>query len=94
MRHRPEYNPKIIGNNLRRLREGKGYPQTDTMFALMELYEVDLCDIIYEPQPEQVVLDYYFFDKGICIEILRENKNEQSKRFKMWNEIIRKGIAG
>lgn len=62
---------KVIGENLRRLREekslsvdevreylrlgsvqavykyekGKSYPQADTMFALMELYEASLSDI-------------------------------------------------
>lgn len=27
--------------------EGKGYPQTDTMFALMELYGIELKDLLY-----------------------------------------------
>lgn len=27
--------------------EGKGYPQTDTMLALMELYEIELKDLLY-----------------------------------------------
>lgn len=77
---RPEYNMKLIGQNLKRLREaknltveqvreylclgsvqavykyeqGKGYPQADTMFALMELYEADLHDITcsYEESEE------------------------------------------
>lgn len=26
---------------------GKGYPQVDTMIALMELYEADMYDIVY-----------------------------------------------
>lgn len=68
---RPEYDLKIVGQNLKRLRKaknltvknvrdylclgsvqaiykfesGKGYPQTDTMFALMELYDASLYDI-------------------------------------------------
>ncbi|MBQ2257411.1 MAG: helix-turn-helix transcriptional regulator [Lachnospiraceae bacterium] len=72
--HRPEYDMKIIGRNLKRLREGKNlsvdevrkylqlgsvqaiykyengtnYPQADTMFALMELYDADLCDLVCE----------------------------------------------
>lgn len=72
MNYRPEYDMKVIGQNLKRLREtkslsvkdvqkylrlgsvqaiykyenGKGYPQVDTMFALMELYEANLSDII------------------------------------------------
>ena len=28
--------------------EGKSYPQTDTMFALMELYEIELKDLLRE----------------------------------------------
>ena len=72
MRQRPEYDMKLIGSNLKRLRESKkisveevrkylclgsvqavykyekgiSYPPADTMFALMELYEADLEDII------------------------------------------------
>lgn len=71
MKYRPEYDLKVIGENLRRLRiekslsvdevreylrlgsvqavykyeKGKSYPQADTMFALMELYEANLSDI-------------------------------------------------
>ena len=71
MKFRPEYDPKVIGRNLRSLREkknlsvndvskymylspaaiykheeGKGFPKSDTLFALMDLYEADLHDII------------------------------------------------
>lgn len=71
MKFRPEYDPKVIGRNLRRLREkknlsvndvskymylspaaiykheeGKGFPKSDTLLALMDLYEADLHDII------------------------------------------------
>ena len=72
LKYRPEYDLKVIGENLRRLRiekslsvdevreylrlgsvqavykyeKGKSYPQADTMFALMELYEANLSDII------------------------------------------------
>ena len=71
---RPEYDMKIIGRNLKRLRENKNlsvdevrkylqlgsvqaiykyengtnYPQADTMFALMQLYDADLCDLVCE----------------------------------------------
>ena len=74
MKYRPEYDLKVIGKNLKRLREmkklsvaevqeylrlgtpqavykyesGRGYPQADTMLALMELYEADLHDIVDE----------------------------------------------
>lgn len=82
MKHRPEYNPKVIGKNLRRLREeknltvnevseylrvskqavyhyesGKRYPQSDTMFALMELYEAELHDIIDEHTEAPGIMD-------------------------------------
>lgn len=76
MKYRPEYDLKVIGENLRRLREkksfsvdevreylrlgsvqavykyekGKSYPKADTMFALMELYEADLNDIIHKQE--------------------------------------------
>lgn len=71
MKFRPEYDPKVIGRNLRSLREkknlsvndvskymylspaaiykheeGKGFPKSDTLLALMDLYEADLHDII------------------------------------------------
>jgi transcriptional regulator with XRE-family HTH domain len=72
MNIRREYDLKVVGGNLKRLREkkhlsveevreylclgsvqavykyekGKGYPQADTMFALMELYDADLHDIV------------------------------------------------
>lgn len=72
MKQRREYDIRVIGENLRRLRlekslsveevreylklgsvqavykyeRGEGLPQTDTMFALMELYDAKLEDII------------------------------------------------
>jgi transcriptional regulator with XRE-family HTH domain len=71
MNYRPEYDMKVMGRNLRRLREknnltveevkeylrlgsvqavykyesGRGYPQVDAMFALMELYGADMYEI-------------------------------------------------
>ena len=80
MKKRPEYNKKLIGENLRRYRqakhlsveqvrkylrlgsvqaiykweEGTSYPQTDTMFALMELYDIGLSDLLYGERTEQV----------------------------------------
>lgn len=82
MKYRPEYDPKVIGKNLKRLREaknlsvnevreylrlskqavynyesGKRYPQSDTMFALMELYEADLHDIIDEYVEVSAIMD-------------------------------------
>ncbi len=80
MKKRPEYNKKLIGENLRRCRqakhlsveqvrkylrlgsvqaiykweEGASYPQTDTMFALMELYDIGLRDLLYGERPERI----------------------------------------
>lgn len=80
MKKRPEYDMKIIGANLKRLREkkhlsveevreylglssvqavykyesGKGYPQADTLLALMELYEAKLEDITKEKVKEHI----------------------------------------
>ena len=108
LKYRPEYDMKVIGENLKRLREakslsvkdvqeylrlgsvqaiykyenGKGYPQVDTMFALMELYEADLCDIICKHkvvvcsfieenrEPSSVMLSYRMKDFDAEIEIM------------------------
>lgn len=74
MKHRPEYDLKLIGRNLKRFREaknfsvdeireylrlgsmqavykyerGENYPPADAMFALMELYEISLGDLLYD----------------------------------------------
>lgn len=79
MIQRTEYDPKVIGRNLRRLRErknltveqvrqylclgsvqaiykyetGVGYPQADTMLALMELYEATVNEIVNIYEEEQ-----------------------------------------
>lgn len=44
--------------------EGKSYPQTDTMFALMELYEIGLQDLLYKEQEvvQAVVENIYEID--------------------------------
>lgn len=34
--------------------EGKSYPQTDTMFALMELYDIGLQDLLYKEDVDVV----------------------------------------
>jgi transcriptional regulator with XRE-family HTH domain len=78
MIYRPEYDMKVVGQNLKRLRvaknlsvddvrqylqlgsvqaiykyeKGKSYPQTDTMFALMELYDANLYDITKEHEED------------------------------------------
>lgn len=74
MRHRREYDLKMIGRNLKRLREerqlsvedvreylclgsvqavykyeaGQNYPQADVLMALLELYEADFRELIFE----------------------------------------------
>ena len=79
MINRPEYDMKVVGQNLKRLRvaknlsvddvreylclgsvqaiykyeKGKSYPQADTMFALMELYEANLYDIIKDHEEDE-----------------------------------------
>lgn len=75
---RTEYDMKVIGRNLRRLREkkrltveqvreylclgsvqavykyeaGAGYPQADTLLALMELYDAGVNEIVKENEEE------------------------------------------
>ena len=75
---RTEYDMKVIGRNLRRLREkkrlsveqvreylclgsvqavykyeaGVGYPQADTLLALMELYDVGVNEIVRDYEEE------------------------------------------
>ena len=81
MKYRPEYDKELIGKNLRRCRqakgfsveqvreylrigsiqainkweEGKSYPQTDTMFALMELYEIGIQELLYKETEEMQI---------------------------------------
>lgn len=76
---RTEYDMKVIGRNLRRLREkkclsveqvreylclgsvqavykyeaGAGYPQADTLLALMELYDAGVNEIVKEENEEE-----------------------------------------
>ena len=108
MKRRQEYDMKLIGRNLKRLREaknlsvdevrrylclgsvqavykyekGQSYPQADTMFALMELYEASLNDIIcnYEEKPKTPSLSLVNLDiisKGI----LRKQKIKRFIRY-------------
>ncbi len=61
--------------------EGKSYPQTDTMFALMELYEIGLQELIYK-ETEEVSkeaetlyeIDTRFSKNGTCTEQEKEGK--------------------
>ena len=111
LKYRPEYDLKVIGENLRRLRigkslsvdevreylrlgsvqavykyeKGKSYPQADTMFALMELYEANLSDITCKHEnrvssfseeglePSFVIYGYFLFmavNKGQSAQII------------------------
>lgn len=79
MKYRTEYDLKVIGRNLKRLRiknhltveelreylclgsvqaiykyeAGVGYPQADTLLALMELYGVGVNEIVQNTKEEQ-----------------------------------------
>ena len=90
---RTEYDMKVIGRNLRRLREkkrlsveqvreylcmgsvqaiykyeaGMGYPQADTLLALMELYNVGVNDIVKECKEELDSSFCFVFLGGINI---------------------------
>lgn len=85
-KYRPEYDLKVIGKNLKRLRKekklsvedvrkylrlgtvqavykyekGKCYPQTDTMFALMEQYGATLFDIVYDHEEDYASSSFIF----------------------------------
>lgn len=118
MKQRPEYDPKVIGENLKRLRKakslsvnevkeylrlgsvqaiykyesGKGYPQVDTMFALMELYEASLNDIIHGSSEHvrdltYIIWAYSILDNDIIFEIniddvkFKQNRNVRLKKY-------------
>lgn len=128
MKSRPEYDPRIIGENLRRLRkskslsveevkeylrfssvqaiykyeEGKGYPQVDTMFALMELYEASLTDIVCKHNDElcsyceesrvpfSVICVYSALDNDIFLEVIfvaYEGGRKQRTRLKNYYQL-------
>ncbi|MCI7067107.1 MAG: helix-turn-helix domain-containing protein [Butyrivibrio crossotus] len=131
MKHRPEYDLKVIGENLKRLREekslsvkdvqeylrlgsvqaiykyesGKGYPQADTMFALMELYEADINDIIHKHESvinrcnDEIGVycteKYLFPESNIVIDIMNIDKSEkQKRRIHQYYEYIKRSLAG
>lgn len=130
MRNRPEYDLNIIGKNLKRLRQakgfsveevrkylrlgttqaiykyesGNGYPQVDTMFALMELYEADLHDIVDDPMENGksrdifsslYEMDYMVLNHGKRITIanivmLENNRKNQFERIKSLSSSYKK----
>lgn len=115
MKYRPEYDKELIGKNLRRCRqakgfsveqvreylrigsiqaiykweEGKSYPQTDTMFALMELYEIGIQDLLYK-ETEEMPID-------TCIEkyvmFAEREKESRMKRLVQYFQRLRKIVA-
>jgi len=131
LKYRPEYDMKVIGENLRRLRkkkalsvryvkdylrfdsvqavyryeEGTCYPQTDTMFALMELYEATLEDIIYKyedsvcnyneegREPSSVVCRDYIID-GFEIEVIdyKVATKQRINRCKRYMELFEEAL--
>lgn len=112
MKYRPEYNPKIIGNNLKRLRikkglsvdevreylclgtlqaiykyeSGKGYPQADTLLALMNLYDADYHDIVDEHKEENIFVRQIEWD----IEEARARKEKQIARIYRYAALFKK----
>ena len=111
MKYRPEYDLKVIGENLKRLREekqlsvkyvkeylrlgsvqaiykyesGKGYPQADTMLALMELYGADIKDIIHKHKENlsgfnEYIRAYYIDKINSCVSGLIVEINDDVKR--------------
>ncbi len=105
MKYRTEYDLKVIGKNLKRLREqhhmtveqlreylclgsvqaiykyeaGVGYPQADTMLALMELYGVGVNEIVKSHEGELsspfVVLIFTKISKKVKLNVVFPNKS-------------------
>lgn len=112
MKYRPEYDKQLIGTNLRRCRqakgfsveqvreylcigsiqaiykweEGKSYPQTDTMFALMELYEIGIQDLLYK-ETEEILINACFDKYTMFAE---REKESRMKRLVQYLQRLRK----
>ncbi|MDE7273464.1 MAG: helix-turn-helix domain-containing protein [Lachnospiraceae bacterium] len=106
--NRPEYDAKLIGRNLKRLRiakklsveevrrylglgsvqavykyeAGKSYPPSDAIFALMQLYEADLYDILCG------------CDQRPCITFVQMTQKRHIRKMKKYVIIYRKYIGG
>ena len=115
MKYRPEYDKELIGKNLRRCRqakgfsveqvreylrigsiqaiykweEGKSYPQTDTMFALMELYEIGIQDLLYK-ETEDILIDTYIEKYAMFTE---REKDSRMKRLVQYIQRLREIVA-
>lgn len=119
MKYRREYDRKVIGKNLKRLREAKklsvedvrqylrlgtiqavykyesgtGYPQADTLLALMELYEAELYDIVDDHDDEETLVKK-FKPKKESIEIadyIIIAKEQQKRLYKYYDFYMQKG---
>lgn len=78
--------------------EGASYPQTDTMFALMELYEIGLSDLLKEDDDQELLADGG--EKGgVCLEYkdqkehLEMNGGNKKRRLKVYFESLQNGVA-
>lgn len=115
MKYRPEYNPKIIGSNLKRLRikkglsvdevreylrlgtlqaiykyeSGNGYPQADTLLALMDLYDADYHDIVDEHKEGNILVRHIEWD----IEEAGIRKGKQVERICRYAAFFKKYYA-
>ena len=116
MKYRSEYDKELIGKNLRRCRqakgfsveqvreylrigsiqaiykweEGKSYPQTDTMFALMELYEIGIQELLYNKETEEIPINTCFEKYTMFAELEKEGK---IKRLTQYFQRLRKIVA-
>ena len=82
--------------------QGKGYPQTDTMFALMDLYKASLDDIVrkHDAKPQKVIiistkkaLDVKY-DDGNCSFFITTNFSDCRERLRLYSRCIYETIAG
>ena len=95
MVYRTEYDMKVIGRNLRRLREkkhltveqvreylclgsvqavykyesGAGYPQADTLLALMELYDAGVNEIVREEHEEELCSSFDIYGERCYLDL-------------------------
>ncbi len=71
---------------------GRGYPQTDTMFALMELYEIGLSELLREEVP---CFELRFTDRGRCGKMqtalsIKQSGMKRLKRCCSYQKLFRK----
>ncbi len=77
--------------------EGTGYPQTDTMFALMELYEIGLPELLQKDcrtiavsgNTESSIREQYEYQ----IDYLQIKDREDQRRLKAYFECLQNGAA-